>query len=84
MNKIQIDHFFQLMEQTTPQKRDNIRSLYLERIGEEIIEFCKKYYSQSTKTDFRNDVLRYVIRYAQINKEVINLALLALNDKSKK
>ena len=83
MTKNQIDEFFQLMENTSSTKRANIRSIFLERIGEEIIEFCEKYYCKTSKADFRNDLLRFVIRYAQSNKDATNLAVKALNDKSK-
>lgn len=84
MTRNQIEEFFQLMENTTSTKRDNIRSIYLDRIGDDIIEFCEKYFYKTSKADFRNDLLRFVIRYAQTNKNASRFAIKALNDKSKK
>lgn len=84
MTKNQIDEFFQLMETTTSAKRDTIRTIYLERIGDEIIKYCEKYFYRSSKADFRNDLLRFVIRYARTNKQATDFAIKALSDKSKK
>ena len=84
MTKNQIDEFFKLMEDTSSRNRDNIRSIFLDRIGDEIIDFCEKYYYRASKADFRNDLIRFVIRYAQTNKNATDLAIKALSDKSKK
>jgi hypothetical protein len=84
MTPTQINEFFLLMGKTSSLKRDNIRSIFLDRIGEDIIGYCEKYYRSSSKADFRNDLLRFVIRYARKNRKSTNLAIAGLEDKSKK
>lgn len=84
MTPDQIDEFFRLMENTTSNKRDSIRSIFLERLGDQIIEYCEKYYDKSAKADFRYDLLRFITRYARTSQKAKELAINALNDKSKK
>lgn len=83
MNNKQIDKLFELMETTTPLNRENIRSLYLDCIGINIIPFCKKWYIRSSQAEMRTDMIRFTIRYARISDEAKELAIIALKDRSK-
>ena len=84
MTNEQIDKIFELMIGSKPIVRENIRTLYLERIGESIIEFCRKYYLTTRNADIRFDFIRFIIRYARTNSQATDLAIIALADRSKK
>lgn len=71
------------METTTPLNRENIRSLYLDCIGINIIPFCKKWYMSSKQAEIRTDMIQFIIRYGRVSDEAKELAIIALKDKSK-
>ena len=83
MTNSQIRQFYELMSQTTSIGRENIRSLYLDVIGEKNIPFCIEYYKSSKDAKFRADLIQFLIRYSRISEDVIQLALVALSDRAK-
>ena len=84
MDEKQVNGLFEVIRKSKPTARQNIRTLYLDRIGENIVQYCIKYYSLESSADVRNDLLRFTIQYARKSKEVIDFAKTALMDKSKK
>jgi hypothetical protein len=51
MNDKQINEIFEFMRVSTPLARQNIRTLYLERIGEQIIDYCFVFYQNESKAE---------------------------------
>lgn len=84
MNNEQINKIFKLIRKSKPNTRQNIRTIYLDRIGNGIIPFCQEHYLNEKKADVRNDLVRFVIQYAKSDKRALELGKLALKDKSKK
>lgn len=84
MNPEQINELFELIRKSKPKVRKNIRSLYLDRIGEKIIPYCQSHYHIERNANVRNDMVRFVIQYAKSEKRVIEFAKQTLLDKSKK
>ncbi|WP_299892338.1 hypothetical protein [uncultured Lacinutrix sp.] len=84
MNSEQIDKIFELIRKSKPNSRQNIRTIYLDRIGNEIIPYCEKHYLDEKKADVRNDLVRFVLQYAKTDKRTLDFAKRTLNDKSKK
>lgn len=83
MTDDQIHKFYELMTQTTPLGRDNIRSLYLDLIGERNIPFCSQFYDLSRDASVREDMVRFVIRYSRKSSAALELGIRALKDRSK-
>ena len=84
MTDEQIHKLFQLMAGTTNVKRANIRSLYLDGVGEKIVPFCVEYFQQSDDASFRSDLVQFVIRYGRSSQTARKLAAQALQDPSHK
>ncbi len=84
MNSEQIHKIFELIRKSKPNTRKNIRTIYLDRIGNKIIPYCEQHYKAEKMADVRNDLVRFVIQYAKTDKRVLEFAKLALKDKSKK
>jgi len=84
MNSEQINRIFELIRKSKPNTRQNIRTIYLDRIGDGIIPYCEEHYSNEKKADVRNDLVRFVIQYAKTDKKALDFAKRTLMDKSKK
>jgi hypothetical protein len=84
MTKEQIDKIFELISRSNPTARENIKTFYLDRIGEEIIDYCIKHFKKEKNAEVRCDFLRFIIQYAKIDNRVTEFARTALTDKSKK
>ena len=84
MSEEQINKILSLIRISKPTARENIRTLYLDRIGAGIIKYCYEHYLQEKNANVRNDLLRFTIQYARKHNEVIDFAKNALNDRSKK
>jgi hypothetical protein len=46
MSEEQIDKLFDLISKSKPTTRENIKTLYLDRIGESIIDYCIKHFEK--------------------------------------
>lgn len=79
-----IPELFDLMERSTPRQRDNLRNIYLSQFGAAIIPFCLEAFERSKDASFRNDLVRFVTRYARERDDVIRFAIQALADRSVK
>jgi hypothetical protein len=84
MTEEQIDSIFNLLSTSKSTTRENIKSLYLDRIGDSIIDYCIKHFEITSKADVKCDYLRFVIQYAKTDNRVTDFAKKALADKSKK
>lgn len=84
MTEEQIDKIFDLMARSKPTARENIKTLYLDRIGESIIDYCIKYFKNEKNADVRSDYLKFMLEYARTNSRVPEFARMALTDKSGK
>ncbi len=84
MNSQQINKIFELIRKSAPNTRQNIRTIYLDRIGEEIIPYCQRHYLDEKKADVRNDLVRFVLQYAKTDKRTLDFAKQALRYRSKK
>lgn len=84
MNSEQVHKMFELIRKSKPNTRQNIRTMYLDRIGNKIIPYCQEHYLAEKQADVRNNLVRFVIQYAKTDKRALEFAKLALKDKSKK
>jgi hypothetical protein len=71
-----------IMVGTTLQKRENIGSIYLAQAGHELVEYLADYFAREKKADVRRDLLRFAGPFAATDVRVIELAQLALSDRS--
>jgi len=83
MDKKKIDSLFLLMRKSKSTVRENLKTLYLDRLGEKIIPFCIKHYQEEKQANVRSDLVGFLIQYARKSPEVIDFAKRALNDPSK-
>jgi len=83
MTSEQIESLFDLMMATSRQKRENIRSLYLDSIGPDIIPYCSRYFDTAKVADRRASLVQFVIRYSRVSDAAVELGLKALKDRSK-
>ena len=83
MTDEQIHKLFNLIQKTSFTKRDNLYTLYLSRIDEYVIDFAIEYYRNEKKAELRRFYLKIITQYARTEKRVIDIAKVALNDRSK-
>ena len=79
-----IDQVLDLMETTTPVKRENVRYIYLAQFGAGIIPHCIERYASASRADMRADMVRFLIKYARRHDECMAFAVGALSDRSRK
>jgi len=79
----QIDRIFKLISKSKPTARENIRTFYLDRIDESIIDFCVRHFETEKRAEIRCDYLRFTLEYAKTEKWVTDFAEKALTDRSK-
>jgi hypothetical protein len=84
MTEEQIDKVFELMSKSKPTARENIKTLYLERLGESIIDYCLRHFKEEENADVRSDYLGFMLQYSKTEGRVTEFAKIALTDKSKK
>jgi hypothetical protein len=84
MSEEQIDKLFDLISKSKPTTRENIKTLYLDRIGESIIDYCIKHFEKEKLADVRCDYLSFMLQYARVDSRVTEFARIALTDKSSK
>jgi hypothetical protein len=78
-----IDETLKLIAQCSPVQRWTIRTLYLAQFGDAIVPHCIEHFHIQTQADVRSDLLRFIIRYGRHRNDVVDLAIVALRDRSK-
>jgi hypothetical protein len=84
MTDEQIDKIFDLISKSKSTARENIKTFYLERLGESIIDYCMRRFQKEKSAEVRCDYLGFMLQYARTDNRVTEFAKIALNDKSHK
>lgn len=80
---IVIDETLELIGRCTPVQRWNIRELYLAQFGDAIVPHCINHFRIQAQAEVRSDLLRFLIRYSRYRDDVVDVAIMALRDRSK-
>jgi len=73
-----------LLETTSHQKRDNVRTILLAQFGCDIIPHCVNKYLEQPPAEYRAQLVRFVLQYARVDMRSVEFARYALPDKSRK
>lgn len=73
-----------LLERTSSVKRHSVRDILLAQFGSGIVPFCAAKYEACPPSDYRADLVRFVLRYARTDRQAVELAVRALDDRSRK
>ena len=79
-----IERVLDLMETTTPVKRENVRYIYLAQFGADIIPHCIERFARASQASIRADLVAFLIQYSRLHDECVTFAVSALSDRSRK
>ena len=70
------------LDHSSSLRRTNVRDILLAQFGPDIIPVCMEKFAD-TPAEYRADLVRFVLRYAQTDPRAVGFAILALNDRSR-